>query len=75
MLRVKTDVLKREISRRGTQEEFAREVLGTTPSYLSLILNGHRVPGPKMRERMMKRLGLEFDDLFEEARDKELARR
>lgn len=75
MLAVRVDVLKREISRRGTQEEFAREVLGTTPSYLSLILNGHRVPGPKMRERMMKRLDLEFDALFEEIQGGELARR
>ncbi|HEY3117289.1 MAG TPA: helix-turn-helix transcriptional regulator [Chloroflexota bacterium] len=67
MITVKPGVLEREIVRRNmTRAEFARSVLGTTPSYLSQIINGHREPGPDLRKRMQERLGLSFDDLFAE---------
>lgn len=64
MIVLRADVLRSEIARRNlSQAEFARR-LGSSEAYLSLLLNGHKEPGPTIREKLMKLLGLSFEDLF-----------
>ena len=47
-----------------TQNELAR-LLGTSSSYLSQLISGHRRPSAAFRKRMMNVLGVtDFDDLF-----------
>ena len=47
-----------------TQNELAR-LVGTSSSYLSQLMSGHRRPSAAFRKRLMDALGVtEFDDLF-----------
>lgn len=47
-----------------SQNELARQV-GTSSSYLSQLMSGHRCPSAAFRKRLMDALGVtEFDDLF-----------
>ena len=47
-----------------TQNELAERV-GTSSSYLSQLMSGHRCPSADMRKRLMDALGVtDFDDLF-----------
>lgn len=65
MVTLKTDVVRREAARRNwTLTELARRVK-TSPAYLSHILCGRKEPGPDIRSRLMKELGLDFDSLFD----------
>ena len=47
-----------------SQNELAR-LLGTSSSYLSQLMSGHRCPSAAFRKRLMDALGVtDFDDLF-----------
>ena len=47
-----------------TQNELAR-LVGTSSSYLSQLMSGHRRPSAAFRKKLMDALGVtEFDDLF-----------
>ena len=47
-----------------SQNELAR-LAGISPGHLSLLMNGKRSPGPSVRRRLMRALGVEdFDRLF-----------
>ena len=47
-----------------TQSELAR-LLGTSSSYLSQLMSGHRCPSAAFRKRLMDALSVtDFDDLF-----------
>ncbi|MDE2802751.1 MAG: helix-turn-helix transcriptional regulator [Chloroflexota bacterium] len=47
-----------------TQNELAR-LVGTSSSYLSQLMSGHRRPSAAFRKKLMDVLGVtEFDDLF-----------
>ena len=47
-----------------TQNELAR-LLGTSSSYLSQLMSGHRRPSAAFRKKLMDALGVtDFDDLF-----------
>jgi len=50
--------------RNMTQNELAG-LLGTSSSYLSQLMSGHRRPSPAFRKKFMDVLGVtDFDDLF-----------
>ncbi len=47
-----------------SQNELAR-LVGTSSSYLSQLMSGHRCPSAAFRKRLMDALGVtDFDDLF-----------
>ena len=47
-----------------TQNELAR-LVGTSSSYLSQLMSGHRCPSAAFRKKLMDALGVtDFDDLF-----------
>ena len=47
-----------------SQNELAR-LAGISPGHLSLLMNGKRSPGPSVRGRLMRALGVDdFDRLF-----------
>ena len=47
-----------------TQNELAR-LVGTSSSYLSQLMSGHRCPSAAFRKKLMKALGVtRFEDLF-----------
>ena len=47
-----------------SQNELAR-LLGTSSSYLSQLMSGHRRPSAAFRKKLMDALGVaDFDDLF-----------
>lgn len=47
-----------------TQNELAQQV-GTSSSYLSQLMSGHRCPSAAFRKRLMEALGVtRFEDLF-----------
>lgn len=47
-----------------SQNELAR-LLGTSSSYLSQLMSGHRCPSAAFRKKLMDALGVtDFDDLF-----------
>jgi len=47
-----------------TQNELAR-LVGTSSSYLSQLMSGHRRPSATFRKKLMDALGVtDFDDLF-----------
>ena len=47
-----------------TQNELAR-LVGTSSSYLSQLMSGHRCPSAAFRKKLMNALGItRFDDLF-----------
>ena len=47
-----------------TQNELAR-LVGTSSSYLSQLMSGHRRPSAAFRKKLMDALGVaDFDDLF-----------
>ena len=47
-----------------TQNELAEKV-GTSSSYLSQLMSGHRCPSAALRKKLMEALGVtDFDDLF-----------
>ncbi len=47
-----------------TQNELAR-LIGTSSSYLSQLMSGHRCPSAAFRKKLMDALGVaDFDDLF-----------
>ena len=55
------DLLNR---RNMTQNELAR-LIGTSSSYLSQLMSGHRCPSAAFRKKLMDALGVtDFDDLF-----------
>ena len=46
-----------------SQNELAR-LAGISPGYLSQLMSGARSPSPPVRRRLLRVLGLDFDDLF-----------
>ena len=46
-----------------SQNELARRV-GISSGYLSQLMSGARCPSPEVRRRLLRVLGLDFDDLF-----------
>jgi transcriptional regulator with XRE-family HTH domain len=74
-IRPKVEQIDMELARRGwSRREFARR-LKTPEPYLSAIMRGHQEPGLELRNRMLAVLQKQFDEIFDAAPDKELARR
>ena len=61
---LKPDPVWAFLDERGiSQNELAR-LAGISPGYLSQLMSGARHPSPPVRRRLLRVLGLDFDDLF-----------
>lgn len=65
MIISKKKELQFEIFKKGlTNQEFA-QIVGISSNMLSLIINGHKSPGPKTAKKIVEFLEVEFEELFE----------
>ncbi|HSR52072.1 MAG TPA: ADOP family duplicated permease [Acidobacteriota bacterium] len=77
-VRLKHWRLAQELRRRGISQNRWAQILGVSKGHLSMLVNGRRpFPSPATRRRLLKRLDLEFDELFVvvDARGRRLAGR
>lgn len=64
-VRVRTDFVRRVLTRRNLSQNHLAHKLEISKGYLSQLLSGERHPSPVVRERMMDVLRVDdFDELF-----------
>jgi len=63
-VKLKADVLRAAAAKRNLSLAGLAEMIGVNPTYLPVILSGRHRMSPRLRRRILKRLGLKFDDLF-----------
>jgi transcriptional regulator with XRE-family HTH domain len=61
---LKADVLRKAAAERNLSLAELAKTMGIAPTYLSVILRGKRRISPKVRRRMLDRLGLKFEEVF-----------
>lgn len=64
-IRVKAAKVRELLARRNLSQNALAGRLKITSGYCSQLMNGGRTPSPLVRERMMRILSAEFDDLFQ----------
>ncbi len=65
-VRLKHERLARELARSGRSQNRWAQVLGLTSGHLSQLANGKRpYPSAATRDKLLKGLGLKFEDLFQ----------
>ena len=61
---VATTKLRQVMEQQGRRHVWLAEQIGVSPSHVTRVMNGERVPGPDFRERAAELLGVTADELF-----------
>lgn len=62
---IKRRVLAEHIARRHTSQNSFALKAGISSGYIAQLLDGQRTPSGRVREKLLKATGLQFDDLFQ----------
>ena len=69
-VRLKTQAIWRRLELLGRSQNWLARQAGTSPGYLSTLLNEERAPSGRIRRRIQKALGVQdFNELFELRQD------
>lgn len=61
-----TTNLRRVMERQGRRHIWLAEQIGVSPSHVTRVMNGERVPGPEFRARAAEMLEVPESELFPE---------
>ncbi len=64
MVKLKRDVLEKNLIRQNCSKKELAYRMGVSRSYLSAICTGRIQPSPGMRQRFLEHFKCSFDDLF-----------
>ena len=65
-VKLKSTQIKTILIRKNLSQNWLAKRIGTSTGYMSQLMNGSRSPSPKIREKIIKSLGItEFDDIFQ----------
>ena len=73
-VRIKSDEVKRELTRRNISQNGLAIKLGITSGYCSQLLTGARCPSADIRQKLQDALHLPFESLFTIAEANEAVR-